>query len=67
MRVRLDRARQFVLHTETRILDVALACGFQGPEHFSRRYRAAFGISPLKDRQQHRPRIPVAVFPERVG
>ncbi len=67
MRIRLDRARQFVLHTEIRMLDVALACGFEGPEHFSRRYRAAFGTSPLKDRQQHRPRLTSTTFPERVG
>ncbi len=67
MRVRLDRARQFVLHTETRMLDVALACGFEGPEHFSRRYRAAFGVSPSRDRKQHRPRLTSATFPERVG
>lgn len=67
VRVRLDRARQFVLHTETRMLDIALACGFAGPEHFSRRYRAAFGISPLKDRQRHRPRLAPRTFPERIG
>lgn len=66
MRVRLDRARQFVLHTETRMLDIALACGFEGPEHFSRRYKAAFGTAPLKDRQQHRPRLTSTSFPERL-
>lgn len=67
MRIRLNRARQFVFYTEIRMLDIALACGFDGPEHFSRRYRAAFGVSPLKDRQQHRPRLTPTTFPERFG
>lgn len=67
LRVRLDRARQLVLHTELRILDVALATGFEGPEHFSRSYRAAFGTSPLRDRKDHRPRLTPTTFPERLG
>lgn len=67
MRVRLDRARQLVLHTELRILDVAMATGFEGPEHFSRSYRAAFGTAPLRDRKAHRPRLAPTTFPERLG
>ena len=67
MRIRLDRARQLVLHTELRILDVALATGFDGPEHFSRSYRAAFDTAPLRDRKDHRPRLTSSSFPERLG
>ena len=36
------------------ILDVALACGFASPEHFSRAYRVRFGISPREDRVEGR-------------
>lgn len=67
MQIRLDRARQLVLHTELRMLDVALATGFEGPEHFSRRYKAAFGSAPLRDRKQHRPRLTATTFPARIG
>ncbi|NNE96807.1 MAG: GlxA family transcriptional regulator [Acidimicrobiales bacterium] len=67
MRIRLARARQLVLHTELRMLDVALATGFEGPEHFSRSYSASFGTAPLRDRKEHRPRLTPTAFPERIG
>ncbi len=46
MEMRLDRARKLLLQTEASVTDVAIACGFENPGHFSRVYRANFGITP---------------------
>lgn len=46
MEMRLDRARKLLLQTEASVTDVAIACGFENPGHFSRVYRAYFGITP---------------------
>ena len=46
LRVRLRRAA-FRLRTErTRILDIALGCGFGDVSNFNRTFRAEFGLSP---------------------
>jgi len=50
MTLRLGRARRFVLHTSASISDIAQRCGFASVAHFSRRYRAHFGVSPRADR-----------------
>jgi transcriptional regulator GlxA family with amidase domain len=34
------------------VVDIAVACGFESPAHFSRVYRAAFGIRPSHQRQR---------------
>lgn len=52
--IRLDRARGLITQTELPVLEVALACGFGSPEHFSRAYRSRFGLSPRDDRIQGR-------------
>jgi AraC family carnitine catabolism transcriptional activator len=48
--IRLDRARGLITQTDMPVLEVALACGFFSPEHFSRAYRLRFGIAPREDR-----------------
>ncbi|MEM9097197.1 MAG: GlxA family transcriptional regulator [Pseudomonadota bacterium] len=53
-KIRLDRARSLVIQTTLSIREVALASGFASPEHFSRAYRSAFGLSPRKDREEGR-------------
>ncbi|MEM8793065.1 MAG: GlxA family transcriptional regulator [Pseudomonadota bacterium] len=53
-KIRLDRARSLVTQTTLSMREVALASGFASPEHFSRAYRAAFGLPPRKDRQEAR-------------
>ena len=50
MDLRLARARQLLLHTGGSIGDVAERSGFASAAHFSRRYRARFGVTPRKDR-----------------
>lgn len=52
--IRLDRARGLITQTDMPVLEVALACGFFSPEHFSRAYRLRFGIAPREDRVEGR-------------
>ncbi|WP_136441796.1 GlxA family transcriptional regulator [Pacificoceanicola onchidii] len=44
--LRLDKARLLLQQTQMRVVDVAVACGFSSPGHFSKLYRSHFGISP---------------------
>ncbi|MBU2980220.1 GlxA family transcriptional regulator [Lentibacter algarum] len=50
MELRLERARHLLVQTEMSVIDVAVACGFQSPGHFSRVYRTAFGVTPMMQR-----------------
>lgn len=50
MEMRLERARLLLLQTESAITEIALACGFENCGHFSRAYRAAYGVSPMMQR-----------------
>ncbi|MEO1681066.1 MAG: GlxA family transcriptional regulator [Pseudomonadota bacterium] len=52
MEMRLERARSLLLQTEMAIVDIAIACGFQSPGHFSRVYRTAFGVPPMMQRSR---------------
>lgn len=52
--IRLDRARGLITQTDMPVLEVALACGFSSPEHFSRAYRMRFGVPPREDRVEGR-------------
>ncbi|MFW8634906.1 GlxA family transcriptional regulator [Cribrihabitans pelagius] len=52
MEMRLERARHLLLQTEASVTEVALACGFDSPGHFSRVYRAAFGVTPMLQRDR---------------
>ncbi|MEO3413675.1 GlxA family transcriptional regulator [Roseovarius sp. CAU 1744] len=48
--IRLDRARGLVTQTELPMAQVALAAGFASQVHFSRAYKARFGMPPSRDR-----------------
>ncbi|WP_040197136.1 AraC family transcriptional regulator [Candidatus Soleaferrea massiliensis] len=50
-RRRLYNASQKLLHTDRRILDIALDCGFESSEAFSRAFKAVFGSSPAEYRK----------------
>lgn len=50
MEMRLQRARHLLLQTELSVTEVAVACGFESPGHFSRVYRTAFGVRPVVQR-----------------
>ena len=48
--MRLRRARELLLQTPMSVMEIAVACGFQSPPHFSKCYRSMFGHSPSAER-----------------
>ncbi|WP_179402295.1 GlxA family transcriptional regulator [Burkholderia guangdongensis] len=54
LNLRLDRARELLQQTDMSVASVCVACGFESPSHFSRTYRARFGVSPRGDRRATR-------------
>jgi transcriptional regulator GlxA family with amidase domain len=52
--MRLRRARSLLLQTPMSIMEVAVACGFQSPPHFSKCYRDLFGHAPSAERRNNR-------------
>lgn len=48
MRIRLTKAEQLLRTTPLSVTEVALACGFRSPSHFSRRFAQAFGTAPSR-------------------
>ena len=52
--IRLDRARGLVTQTSLSMSEIAVASGFASQVHFSRAYKARFGLPPIKDRIEGR-------------
>lgn len=50
MELRLARARNLLMQTDMSVINVALACGFSSPSHFSKCYRAQYGTTPYRER-----------------
>lgn len=50
MELRLGRARNLLMQTDMSIINVAIACGFSSPSHFSKCYRSHYGITPYRER-----------------
>jgi len=50
MELRLQKARSLLLQTNMSVINVALACGFTSPSHFSKCYRSYFLNTPYKER-----------------
>jgi len=50
MELRLQKARNLLLQTNMSVINVALACGFTSPSHFSKCYRAQYGRTPYRER-----------------
>ncbi|MFO1210725.1 MAG: GlxA family transcriptional regulator [Amaricoccus sp.] len=50
MELRLGRARNLLLQTNLSVINVALACGFTSPSHFSKCYRALYRTTPYRER-----------------
>lgn len=46
MEMRLERARNLLVQTDASITEIAIACGFESPGHFSRVYKVHFGVTP---------------------
>ncbi len=50
MELRLQKARNLLLQTDMSVINVALACGFASPSHFSKCYRALYKTTPYRER-----------------
>ena len=50
--LRLDKARQLLRQTDMSVTEVSIACGFELPSYFARRYKGRFGRPPRDDRSQ---------------
>ncbi|TNC51169.1 GlxA family transcriptional regulator [Rubellimicrobium rubrum] len=50
MELRLQKARNLLMQTDMSVINVALACGFASPSHFSKCYRAHYGSTPYRER-----------------
>ncbi|MGD9917791.1 MAG: GlxA family transcriptional regulator [Paenirhodobacter sp.] len=46
--LRLDRGRNLLSTTNMSLIEVALSCGFGSVAHFSKSFRARFGVAPTK-------------------
>ncbi len=53
MELRLQKARNLLMQTEMSVINVALACGFASPSHFSKCYRAFYDTTPYRERGAH--------------
>jgi AraC family transcriptional regulator, glycine betaine-responsive activator len=55
MELRLQKARHLLLQTDMSVINVALACGFTSPSHFSKCYRTYFRTTPYRERGMSQP------------
>ncbi|ROU03970.1 GlxA family transcriptional regulator [Histidinibacterium lentulum] len=59
MELRLQKARNLLMQTDMSVINVALACGFTSPSHFSKCYRAHYDTTPYRERGAHGARMAV--------
>jgi serine phosphatase RsbU (regulator of sigma subunit)/AraC-like DNA-binding protein len=52
LRHRIERAKEMLSDADTRVLDVAVACGFKTQQHFARVFRRICGASPTEYRRE---------------
>ncbi len=57
MELRLQKARNLLMQTDMSVINVALACGFTSPSHFSKCYRAHYQTTPYRERGTHGSRV----------
>lgn len=50
MELRLQKARNLLMQTDMSVINVALACGFTSPSHFSKCYRSHYNTTPYRER-----------------
>ncbi len=55
MELRLQKARNLLMQTDMSVINVALACGFTSPSHFSKCYRMHYGVTPYRERGTRAP------------
>ncbi len=59
MEMRLQKARNLLMQTDMTVINVALACGFASPSHFSKCYRSHYDTTPYRERGSHATRLSV--------
>ena len=59
MELRLHKARNLLMQTDMSVINVALACGFASPSHFSKCYRAHYSTTPYRERGAQATRLSV--------
>jgi len=59
MELRLQKARNLLMQTDMSVINVALACGFASPSHFSKCYRAQYKTTPYRERGAQAARLSV--------
>ncbi len=57
MELRLQKARNLLMQTDMSVINVALACGFASPSHFSKCYRAHYDTTPYRERGSQAARV----------
>ena len=58
MELRLQKARNLLMQTDMSVINVALACGFSSPSHFSKCYRSQYQTTPYRERGAQAARLP---------
>jgi transcriptional regulator GlxA family with amidase domain len=59
MEIRLQKARNLLMQTDMSVINVALACGFASPSHFSKCYRSQYNTTPYRERGAQAARLSV--------
>ena len=59
MELRLQKARNLLMQTDMSVINVALACGFASPSHFSKCYRAQYNTTPYRERGAQSTRLAI--------
>ena len=59
MELRLQKARNLLMQTDMSVINVALACGFASPSHFSKCYRSHYDNTPYRERGSHAARLSI--------
>ncbi|MFD0981284.1 GlxA family transcriptional regulator [Tropicimonas aquimaris] len=59
MELRLQKARNLLMQTDMSVINVALACGFTSPSHFSKCYRAHYQTTPYRERGAQAARLSI--------
>ena len=59
MELRLQKARNLLMQTDMSVINVALACGFASPSHFSKCYRSHYDTTPYRERGAHAARLSI--------
>jgi len=59
MELRLQKARNLLMQTDMSVINVALACGFASPSHFSKCYRSHYDTTPYRERGSQSSRLSI--------